>query len=177
MEYLTWRVWSIKQKRSAAASQRLRLLPEDDDNDARTDSCNEDDDGRSDASGIDVATPKRISEQHRAALARRGGDVVPVESPLSSPVLEAADLWEHRVDRLYIILISMHGLVRGEGMELGRDPDTGGQVRGQLAFCCECSGRLKGEKGGEEPRARRPKPSSSLSGDWFAVQVPQFCEL
>ena len=30
---------------------------------------------------------------------------------------------------LYIILISMHGLVRGDRMELGKDPDTGGQVR------------------------------------------------
>ncbi|XP_042492227.1 probable sucrose-phosphate synthase 4 [Macadamia integrifolia] len=31
--------------------------------------------------------------------------------------------------RLYIVLISMHGLVRGENMELGRDSDTGGQVK------------------------------------------------
>ncbi|XP_010455412.1 PREDICTED: probable sucrose-phosphate synthase 4 [Camelina sativa] len=30
---------------------------------------------------------------------------------------------------LYIVLISMHGLVRGENMELGRDSDTGGQVK------------------------------------------------
>jgi hypothetical protein len=30
--------------------------------------------------------------------------------------------------RLYIVLISLHGLVRGENMELGRDSDTGGQV-------------------------------------------------
>ena len=30
---------------------------------------------------------------------------------------------------LYIILISLHGLVRGDRMELGKDPDTGGQVR------------------------------------------------
>ena len=29
---------------------------------------------------------------------------------------------------LYIILISMHGLVRGDRMELGKDPDTGGQA-------------------------------------------------
>jgi hypothetical protein len=29
---------------------------------------------------------------------------------------------------LYIVLISLHGLVRGENMELGRDSDTGGQV-------------------------------------------------
>ncbi|KAL6771420.1 hypothetical protein ACKKBG_A26295 [Auxenochlorella protothecoides x Auxenochlorella symbiontica] len=32
-------------------------------------------------------------------------------------------------DKLYIILISLHGLVRGEHMELGRDSDTGGQVK------------------------------------------------
>eukprot|EP00249_Psilotum_nudum_P018799 c26968_g1_i1 orf=498-3647(-) len=35
----------------------------------------------------------------------------------------------HKDKRLYIVLISMHGLVRGENMELGRDSDTGGQVK------------------------------------------------
>lgn len=39
-----------------------------------------------------------------------------------------------RFPRLYIILISLHGLVRGEKMELGKDPDTGGQVR----VLCAC---------------------------------------
>jgi len=29
---------------------------------------------------------------------------------------------------LYIALLSVHGLIRGENMELGRDPDTGGQI-------------------------------------------------
>ena len=29
---------------------------------------------------------------------------------------------------LYIAHFSLHGLVRGDGMELGRDPDTGGQI-------------------------------------------------
>ena len=29
---------------------------------------------------------------------------------------------------LYILLLSVHGLIRGEAPELGRDPDTGGQV-------------------------------------------------
>uniref|UniRef100_A0A0E0CGT8 sucrose-phosphate synthase n=1 Tax=Oryza meridionalis TaxID=40149 RepID=A0A0E0CGT8_9ORYZ len=33
------------------------------------------------------------------------------------------------IDKLYIVLISLHGLVRGENMELGRDSDTGGQVK------------------------------------------------
>ena len=31
-------------------------------------------------------------------------------------------------DGLYIALISVHGLIRGEDAELGRDADTGGQV-------------------------------------------------
>ncbi|MDP2875875.1 MAG: hypothetical protein Q8O00_06800 [Holophaga sp.] len=29
---------------------------------------------------------------------------------------------------LYILLVSVHGLIRGNEPELGRDPDTGGQV-------------------------------------------------
>lgn len=33
-----------------------------------------------------------------------------------------------REDGLYIVLISVHGLIRGHEMELGRDADTGGQV-------------------------------------------------
>ena len=36
--------------------------------------------------------------------------------------------FENRVDGLYVCLISLHGLVRGDRMELGKDPDTGGQV-------------------------------------------------
>jgi hypothetical protein len=39
------------------------------------------------------------------------------------------DPFEGRVDGLYLVLISLHGLVRGERMELGKDPDTGGQAR------------------------------------------------
>ncbi len=29
---------------------------------------------------------------------------------------------------LYILMLSVHGLIRGEGLELGRDADTGGQT-------------------------------------------------
>ena len=32
-------------------------------------------------------------------------------------------------ERLYIAMLSLHGLVRGERIELGRDADTGGQVQ------------------------------------------------
>ncbi|MFW5871027.1 MAG: HAD-IIB family hydrolase [Verrucomicrobiota bacterium] len=30
---------------------------------------------------------------------------------------------------LYLVLLSIHGLIRGKDLELGRDPDTGGQVK------------------------------------------------
>lgn len=34
-----------------------------------------------------------------------------------------------KTERLYIVLISIHGLIRGRDLELGRDPDTGGQTK------------------------------------------------
>ncbi len=36
---------------------------------------------------------------------------------------------ESRAEGLYLMLISVHGLIRGERLELGRDPDTGGQIQ------------------------------------------------
>jgi hypothetical protein len=42
------------------------------------------------------------------------------------------------MDHLYILLFSclcsIHGLIRGENMELGRDSDTGGQVLTVISF-------------------------------------------
>lgn len=38
-------------------------------------------------------------------------------------------LISNKKNRLYIVLISVHGLVRGKDLELGRDADTGGQTR------------------------------------------------
>ncbi|MFQ3618840.1 MAG: HAD family hydrolase [Cyanobacteriota bacterium] len=35
----------------------------------------------------------------------------------------------HSHNGLYVALISVHGLIRGQNMELGRDADTGGQVK------------------------------------------------
>ena len=32
-------------------------------------------------------------------------------------------------DKLYILLVSIHGLIRGQDLELGRDADTGGQTK------------------------------------------------
>ncbi|XP_059460480.1 probable sucrose-phosphate synthase 1 [Corylus avellana] len=50
------------------------------------------------------------------------------------PRINSVDVMEnwanqHKEKKLYIVLISLHGLIRGENMELGRDSDTGGQVK------------------------------------------------
>lgn len=77
-------------------------------------------------------------------LSVRIGDTVthqPAESSTIDALLEDYMLSSHdatplasqmdgpRLDRLYVVMISLHGLVRGERMELGRDSDTGGQVK------------------------------------------------
>ncbi|RZS01357.1 hypothetical protein BHM03_00031201 [Ensete ventricosum] len=45
--------------------------------------------------------------------------------------VDAIEFWtsQFKDKKLYIVLISIHGLIRGEDMELGRDSDTGGQVK------------------------------------------------
>ena len=63
---------------------------------------------------MDIAPIQEGQEFGRAASAEQ-----PVDMPAAGGPLNTG---------LYIILISMHGLVRGDRMELGKDPDTGGQV-------------------------------------------------
>ena len=49
---------------------------------------------------------------------------------------------------LYIVLLSIHGLIRGEDPELGRDADTGGQVQYvlELARLLETTGDTEGSR-------------------------------
>eukprot|EP00262_Sarcandra_glabra_P008117 TRINITY_DN2133_c0_g1_i1.p1 TRINITY_DN2133_c0_g1~~TRINITY_DN2133_c0_g1_i1.p1 ORF type:complete len:1060 (+),score=199.25 TRINITY_DN2133_c0_g1_i1:75-3254(+) len=58
------------------------------------------------------------------------GDSTKSRMPRISSV-ETIEAWasHHKDKKLYIVLISIHGLIRGENMELGRDSDTGGQVK------------------------------------------------
>ncbi|KAI7726749.1 hypothetical protein M8C21_026654 [Ambrosia artemisiifolia] len=62
------------------------------------------------------------------------GDIGDIgESPNKTYQHNASNLepWsdDRKEKKLYIVLISLHGLVRGENMELGRDSDTGGQIK------------------------------------------------
>lgn len=55
-------------------------------------------------------------------------DTVP-EDFLGTPTELTPRLDPSKMARLYVVMISLHGLVRGDRMELGRDSDTGGQVK------------------------------------------------
>ncbi|KAG0560445.1 hypothetical protein M758_10G176100 [Ceratodon purpureus] len=61
-----------------------------------------------------------------------------VESNLALSISNADDAGasdkEKPVKDKYIVLLSLHGLVRGDNMELGRDSDTGGQVKYVVEF-------------------------------------------
>lgn len=61
------------------------------------------------------------------------GEALTIDSPRKKFQRNFSNLevWsdDKKEKKLYIILISLHGLVRGENMELGRDSDTGGQIK------------------------------------------------
>ncbi|KAL2322526.1 hypothetical protein Fmac_026905 [Flemingia macrophylla] len=61
------------------------------------------------------------------------GEIAQCETPKKKfqRQISNLELWsdDKKEKRLYVVLISLHGLVRGENMELGRDSDTGGQIK------------------------------------------------
>jgi sucrose-phosphate synthase len=70
---------------------------------------------------------------------------------------------------LYIVLISVHGLIRGHDMELGRDADTGGQTK----YVVELT-RALGERGDVERVVllTRRVVDSQVSADYAEVFEP-----
>ncbi|MBD2569423.1 HAD-IIB family hydrolase [Anabaena lutea] len=47
---------------------------------------------------------------------------------------------------LYILLVSVHGLIRGNNLELGRDADTGGQTKYVVELACTLANNPKVER-------------------------------
>lgn len=117
LENLCWRIWHIsrrKKKGKLEQSKRLQKLRVERERGRRdvTEDLSED-----------------LSEGERF-----GGDGQGLKLSESHFNLELLAEQPHIERRLYVILISLHGLVRGENMELGRDSDTGGQVKYVVEF-------------------------------------------
>lgn len=119
MEHLCWRIWHIARKKRLIEWEDAHRL-------ARRHLEREQ--GRKDATA-DMSSD--LSEGEKESTP---GDSMPrVESSLTLSSSNLGEVTapdrEKPAKRLYIVLISLHGLVRGENMELGRDSDTGGQVK------------------------------------------------
>ncbi|GMP79017.1 hypothetical protein CsSME_00034727 [Camellia sinensis var. sinensis] len=116
LENMCWRIWHLaRKKKQIAWDDEKKLIKR----------RREREKGRKDAAD-DLSD---LSEGEREK-----SDINQTESPSSDKIPRInsdMQIWsdDHKSGRLYIVLISLHGLVRGENMELGRDSDTGGQVK------------------------------------------------
>ncbi|KAM0832204.1 hypothetical protein ACQ4PT_065044 [Festuca glaucescens] len=108
LENMTWRIWNLarKKKESEEANRLLKRRLETEK--PRTDAAAE--------MSEDLFEGEKGEDAGDASVAY--GDSSASNTPRISSI-----------DKLYIVLISLHGLVRGENMELGRDSDTSGQVK------------------------------------------------
>ncbi|KAB2072162.1 hypothetical protein ES319_A08G272600v1 [Gossypium barbadense] len=121
LENMCWRIWNLartKKKLEVEEAQRKanrRLEHERGRREATADMSEDLSEGeKGDLVGDGSARGNRISGR--------------------MPRINSVDIMENLANQLkdkkfYIVLISLHGLIRGEGMELGRDSDTGGQVK------------------------------------------------
>ncbi|KAJ7942348.1 Sucrose phosphate synthase [Quillaja saponaria] len=121
LENLCWRIWNLarqKKQLEGEAVQRMakrRLERERGRREATADMSEDLSEGEKGDMVTDVS-PHGNSTRGRL--------------PKISSV-DAMETWasSQKGKKLYIVLISLHGLIRGENMELGRDSDTGGQVK------------------------------------------------
>ncbi|CAA7054082.1 unnamed protein product [Microthlaspi erraticum] len=118
LENMCWRIWHLTRKKKQLEwedSQRVanrRLEREQ---------------GRRDAT-------EDLSEDLSEGEKGDGvGEIIQPETPIRRLQRNSSnvEIWsdDKKENRLYVVLISLHGLVRGENMELGSDSDTGGQVK------------------------------------------------
>ncbi|KAL3532289.1 hypothetical protein ACH5RR_005810 [Cinchona calisaya] len=121
LENLCWRIWNLarqKKQLEGEQAQRLakrRLERERGRREAVADMSEDLSEGEK---GDTVGDISAHGESNRGRLPR-----------ISSVEMMEAWASQQKEKKLYIVLISLHGLIRGENMELGRDSDTGGQVK------------------------------------------------
>ncbi|CAO1947040.1 unnamed protein product [Urochloa humidicola] len=118
LENMCWRIWHLARKKKQLELEGFQRMS------ARR---KEQEQGRREATE-DLA--EDLSEGEKGDTL---SELAPVETAKKKFQRNFSDLtvWsdDNREKKLYIVLISVHGLVRGENMELGRDSDTGGQVK------------------------------------------------
>ncbi|KAG7965621.1 hypothetical protein I3843_08G010400 [Carya illinoinensis] len=121
LENMCWRIWNLVRKKKQLEGEeaqhivKRRLERERGRREATADMSEDLSEGEKGDVIVDIST-------HVDSIRGR------------MPRISSVDVMEncasqHKDKKLYIVLISLHGLIRGENMELGRDSDTGGQVK------------------------------------------------
>ncbi|TQD95835.1 hypothetical protein C1H46_018577 [Malus baccata] len=121
LENLCWRIWNLarqKKQLEGEEAQRMakrRLERERGRREATADMSEDLSEGEK---GDTVSDISSHGDSHRGRLPRINS-------------VDAMETWisQQKGKKLYIYSCSLHGLIRGEQMELGRDSDTGGQVK------------------------------------------------
>ncbi|TVU25952.1 hypothetical protein EJB05_28475, partial [Eragrostis curvula] len=128
LENLCWRIWNVARKKKQVEwdflrqQEQRRREQEQGSREAAEDLAEFSEGEKDRPDGAAQAPAAAEGEQPQSSRFARINSEVRIVSD------EEQD--EESKDRnLYIVLISIHGLVRGENMELGRDSDTGGQVK------------------------------------------------
>eukprot|EP00878_Enallax_costatus_P031192 GHUV01034087.1.p1 GENE.GHUV01034087.1~~GHUV01034087.1.p1 ORF type:complete len:270 (-),score=40.08 GHUV01034087.1:144-953(-) len=146
LQYLSWRVWGMKRKRALVLQQNVAEVEQDDSevSDVKSSSDEQQVDAE-DIAKLISAAPNMPRLSVKVAPTTASGEASPTEeselfSPPETPgsplyAVEQMQVTGDRHPKLYCVLISMHGLVRGDHMELGKDPDTGGQVSSSCLGC------------------------------------------
>lgn len=117
LENMCWRIWNLaRQKRLLEEKESQRLSKRH----------MEREKGRREA----VADMSEdLSEGEKGDMSAHGESTRGRLPRISSVDTMEAFANQQKGKKMYIVLISLHGLIRGENMELGRDSDTGGQVK------------------------------------------------
>lgn len=118
LENMCWRIWHLTRKKKQLEWESLQRF---------ANRRLEREQGRKD---VTEDMSEDLSEGEKGDTL---GDVINMDSPRKKfqRNISNVEVWSdsNKEKKLYIVLISLHGLVRGENMELGRDSDTGGQIK------------------------------------------------
>ncbi|CAL0317507.1 unnamed protein product [Lupinus luteus] len=118
LENMCWRIWHLARKNKQLEGEELQRL---------ANRRWERELGRMDATE-DMSEDLSEGEKGDGV-----GEMIQSETPkkMLQRQISNLEVWseDKKEKKLYIILSSLHGLVRGENMELGRDSDTGGQIK------------------------------------------------
>ncbi|GKV50724.1 hypothetical protein SLEP1_g57423 [Rubroshorea leprosula] len=116
LENMCWRIWHLTRKKKQLESEENQRLAKR---------------RREREQGLRDVTEDMSEDSSEGEKGDITGEMVPCETPRqrSQRNFSILEVWsdDKKDKKLYIVLISLHGLVRGENMELGRDSDRGGQ--------------------------------------------------